>query len=93
MDGADAQVPTEECHRWVLALVTLAGHVAVRGKLGAKRVATYPFQPLAPDGLQLHTAPPRGDPRNSHRERTPYFEPPFCLSALCCCLLSAHFLI
>lgn len=45
LDGAEAQVPTEECHGWVLALGTLAGHVAVRGKLGAKRVEWLPTPP------------------------------------------------
>lgn len=45
LDGAEAQVPTEEGHGWVLALGTLAGHVAVRGKLGAKRVEWLPTPP------------------------------------------------
>lgn len=76
LDGADAQVLAEECHGRVLALATFAGHGAARGDLGAKRVATYPSQPLGPSGLHLPTALPQGgSPYVPQGEDTPFRSP------------------
>lgn len=79
LDRADAQVLAEERHGRVLALATLAGHGAAQGELGAKRVATYPSQPLRPRGLHLLTPLPQGVSPHVPQGEDPLFsEPPFC---------------